>query len=172
MSFRIRVLLAFLPVALVPLIVFGFGARDVARERLTEQYQRRVETLASGIRDDLRRRSDDVDRRLAALRDEAVADNRLRRALLGVRAERPYLLDYASGAMRLAGLDMLLLQNDRGRVTVNETQSASSSATPTETKTAVRNHSSRPRRQVASAPSDCDTTMRAGLIPPNATAST
>ena len=116
MSFRIRVLLAFLPVALVPLIVFGFGARDVARERLTEQYQRRVETLASGIRDDLRRRSDDVDRRLAALRDEAVADNRLRRALLGVRAERSYLLDYASGAMRLAGLDMLLLQNDRGRV--------------------------------------------------------
>lgn len=116
MSFRIRVLLAFLPVALVPLIVFGFGARDVARERLTEQYQRRVETLANGIRDDLRRRSDDVDRRIGALRDEAVADNRLRRALLGVRAERSYLLDYASGAMRLAGLDMLLLQNDRGRI--------------------------------------------------------
>ncbi|HXV90917.1 MAG TPA: hypothetical protein VD707_06065, partial [Gemmatimonadales bacterium] len=116
MSFRIRVLLAFLPVALVPLIVFGLGARGVARERLTEQYQRRVETLANGIRDDLRRRSDDVDRRLEALRDEAVADNRLRRALTGVRAERPYLLDYASGAMRLAGLDMLLLQNDRGRV--------------------------------------------------------
>jgi hypothetical protein len=44
-SFRIRVLLAFLPVALVPLIVFGLGARGVARERLTEQYQRRVETL-------------------------------------------------------------------------------------------------------------------------------
>jgi len=115
-SFRIRVLLAFLPVALVPLIVFGLGARGVARERLTEQYQRRVEALATGIRDDLRRRGDDVDRRLEALRDEAVADNRLRRALLGVRAERPYLLDYASGAMRLAGLDMLLLQNDRGRV--------------------------------------------------------
>ena len=116
MSFRIRVLLAFLPVALVPLIVFGLGARGVARERLTDQYQRRVETLANGIRDDLRRRSDDVDRRLEALRDEALADNRLRRALMGVRAERPYLLDYARGAMRLAGLDMLLLQNDRGRV--------------------------------------------------------
>lgn len=116
MSFRVRVLLAFLPVALVPLIVFGLGARGVARERLTEQYQRRVETLANGIRDDLRRRSDDVDRRLEALRDEALADNRLRRALMGVRAERSYLLDYARGAMRLAGLDMLLLQNDRGRV--------------------------------------------------------
>lgn len=116
MSFRIRVLLAFLPVALVPLIVFGLGARGVARERLTEQYQRRVETLANGIRDELRRRSDDVDRRLEALRDEALADNRLRRALMGVRTERPYLLDYSRGAMRLAGLDMLLLQNDRGRI--------------------------------------------------------
>jgi signal transduction histidine kinase len=115
-SFRIRVLMAFLPVALVPLLVFGFGSRAVVRERLTEQYQRRVEALANDIRDDLRRRSADVDRRLEALRDEAVEDNRLRRGLLGVRAERFYVLDYADGAMRLAGLDMLQLQTDRGRV--------------------------------------------------------
>lgn len=116
MSFRIRVLLAFLPVALVPLLVFAFGARDVARERLTEQYRGRVEAVAAGIRAGLRRRGEDVDRRLAALRDEAVADNRLRRALAGVRVERSYLLDYAGGAMRLAGLDMLQLQTDRGRI--------------------------------------------------------
>jgi hypothetical protein len=115
-SFRIRVLLAFLPVALVPLLVFAFGARDVARERLTEQYRGRVEAVAAGIRSGLRRRGEDVDRRLAALRDEAVADNRLRRALAGVRVERSYLLDYAGGAMRLAGLDMLQLQTDRGRI--------------------------------------------------------
>jgi len=115
-SFRIRVLVAFLPVAVVPLVVFGLGARSVARERLTEEYRTRVEAAARGIRQDLRRRGDDVDRRLVALRDEAVADNRLRRALVGVRAERPYLLDYAGGAMRLAGLDMLQLQNNRGRI--------------------------------------------------------
>lgn len=116
MSFRIRVLLAFLPVAILPLVVFGFGARAVARDRLTGEYQARVEAAANGIRQDLRRRSEDIDRRLIALRDEAVADNRLRRALLGVRAERRYLLNYAGGAMRLAGLDMLQLQNNRGRI--------------------------------------------------------
>ncbi len=116
MSFRARVLLAFVLVALVPLVVFGLGARRVARERLTAQYERRVAGLARRIRLDLARRGDEVDRRLLALGREALADNRLRSGVLGVQAARPYLLDWAEGAMRVAGLDMLQLLTDEGRI--------------------------------------------------------
>jgi signal transduction histidine kinase len=115
-SFRARVLLAFVPVALVPLVVFGLGARRVARERLSAQYELRVASLARRIRVDLARRSDDVDRRLAALSREALADNRLRSGVLGVSSARPYLLDWAGAAMRIAGLDMLQLTTEDGRI--------------------------------------------------------
>src|SRR5438477_545423 len=48
MTFRTRVLLAFAPVVLIPLLVFGIGVRRAVRDRLAAQYRRRVDSLQLG----------------------------------------------------------------------------------------------------------------------------
>jgi signal transduction histidine kinase len=115
-TFRTRVLLAAAPVALLPLLVFGFGVRRAVTERLAAEYGRRVAALAAVIREDLARQDRLVAERLATVRTAALDDDRLRLALRGVTAERPYLLDYAGRAMRAAGLDLLVLQAEDGRI--------------------------------------------------------
>ncbi len=114
MSFRSRLLLAFVAVVLGPLVVFGLGIRRGIASRLTTQYEARVAALTDVIRADLRRQSTGLAGRLRALRDAALADNRLRVAIL--QGEQPYLLDYAGNAMRLMGLSMLQLQDGDGRI--------------------------------------------------------
>lgn len=117
MTFRTRILLATAPVVLVPLVVFGLGVRRAVRQRLAAQYQTRVVALVSSIGDDLSRRGAVLARRLATLRAAAAADNQFRLAAVqGSPADRPYLLDYAGTAMRLAGLDMLQIQDESGRI--------------------------------------------------------
>ncbi len=115
MTFRTRILLAYVPVVLVPLVVFGLGVRRVVSDRLTAQYQRRVESLIAVIREDLARESASLAARLDGLKQAAIEDNRLR--LAAVRGvDRAYLLDYAGNAMRLAGLSMLQIQDEAGRI--------------------------------------------------------
>ena len=117
MTFRGRVLLTFIPVVLVPLVVFGFAVRRAARQRLTQDLETRAAALVGAVRNELTRQGDVIAGRLATLRETAGDDNRLRLAVVqGARAERSYLLDYASGAMRLASLDMLQLQDESGRI--------------------------------------------------------
>ncbi len=119
MSFRARLLLGFVAVVLGPLVVFGLGIRRGIASRLTAQYEGRVAALTDVIRADLERQSADIAGRLRALRDAAVADNRLRVAVLsggGAGGERPYLLDYTGNAMRLAGFSMLQIQDGDGRI--------------------------------------------------------
>lgn len=117
MTFRTRVLLSTAPVVLVPLVVFGLGVRRVVRQHFAEQYQARAAALVALIGQDLQRQGTRVADRLAALHDAAVADNRLRLGVVqGGPVDRPYVLDYAATAMRLAGLDMLQMQNDSGRI--------------------------------------------------------
>src|SRR5256886_1844272 len=115
MSFRTRILVGFGVVVLVPLALFGVRVRTEMASRLTDEYQRRVATLAAVIRTHLTRDGAAIARRLDALSDAIVADNRFRDAVLqGVN--RTYLLDYAGGAMRFAGLSMLQIQDDQGRI--------------------------------------------------------
>jgi signal transduction histidine kinase len=116
-SFRVRLFVAFLGVLLIPLAVLGLGVRREMDRRLTAEYDRRVHALADVIQDDLRRRSGEVAARLAVLREELAADNRFRLAAVqdDPRA-RGWLLDYAGGAMRLAGLALLQIQDSTGRV--------------------------------------------------------
>src|SRR5712692_3837209 len=117
MTFRARLLLGFAAVVLGPLIVFGLGIRRGIAGRLTAQYESRVAALTDVIRADLERQSAGIAGRLRALRDAAVADNRLRVAILqGGAGDQPYLLDYAGNAMRLAGLSMLQTQDGDGRI--------------------------------------------------------
>jgi signal transduction histidine kinase len=115
MTFRTRVLLAFVPVVLVPLLVFGLGVRRAVRDRIAAQYRRRVDALVAVIRNDFAERSRSIGDRLAALKAAATDDNRLRAAAVQT-ADRQYLLDYAGTAMRLGGLDMLQIQDGAGRI--------------------------------------------------------
>jgi signal transduction histidine kinase len=115
MSFRARILLGFGVVVLVPLAVFGLRIRAEMADRLTAEYQRRVASLVAVMRADLDRQSAGIAGRLAALTEAIAGDNRLRVATLQ-GAERTYLLDYAGNAMRLAGLAMLQIQDDQGRI--------------------------------------------------------
>lgn len=117
MTFRARLFLAFVAVLSIPLGVLAVGVRREMDRRLVAEYDRRVRALAAVIEGDLRRQSGDVSSRLAALTDELAADNRFRRAAVQSDPEgRGWLLDYAGGAMRLAGLGLLQVQDTSGRI--------------------------------------------------------
>jgi signal transduction histidine kinase len=117
MSFRSRLFLAILLAVGLPLGAFTWGVSHELEQRLTTQYEQRVGTLASIIEADLARESGAIASRLTALSTEVGRDNRLRLALLQNDARnRQYLLDYAGGAMRLAGLTLLQLQDSTGRI--------------------------------------------------------
>ena len=115
MKFRTRLLISFGVVVLIPLLVFGLGIRREMTRRVTSEDERRVDALVNVITADIARESDRISARLVALRTSLAGDNRFRGVV--VRGEdRGYVLDYASDAMRLAGLDFLQIQDDDGRV--------------------------------------------------------
>ncbi len=117
MTFRWRLLVAFLAAVLLPMIALAFFIRDEMTDRLTAQYERRVDSLVRVIEKDLDDESETVTRSLDLLRDAVADDNRFRRAAVdGAQEERRYLLDYAGDAMRLAGLSMLQIQDEAGRI--------------------------------------------------------
>lgn len=117
MTFRTRLRLAFLAVVIVPLAGFGFAVRRAMSDRIVQEYRRRVAALVSVIEEDLGQRSEEISAALATLGAGARRDNRFRLAVVaGSMAERPYLLDYAGAAMRLAGLAMLQIQDEGGRI--------------------------------------------------------
>jgi hypothetical protein len=116
-SFRARLLFAFLFVILVAMIVFAFAVRREVASRLTAQYQRRVNSLVVVIEEDLEGESDVIAATLEGLRDVVANDNDFRRAAVDrVVADRRYLLDFAGTAMRLTGLSMLQVQDEAGRI--------------------------------------------------------
>jgi signal transduction histidine kinase len=117
MSFRGRLFLAFVVVILIPMIAFTLMVRNEVGDRLTAQYQGQVESLVSVIGGDLERQGAAIGRTLSALEGSLVDDNRFRRAAVdGIASERRYLLDYAGEAMPLAGLSMLQIQDEDGRI--------------------------------------------------------
>jgi signal transduction histidine kinase len=117
LKFRSQLLVAFLLAALVPMVALSLIVRHEMTSRLTEQSQERVDALVSVIESDVAREADDVHAALAQIRDAISSDNRFRRAAVdNAESERRYLLDYAGNAMRLAGLDMLQIQDAKGRI--------------------------------------------------------
>src|SRR5512145_2748408 len=97
MSFRTRLLIAFLAATLVPIVALGLFVRREMTQRLTAQYERRVEGLVRVVEEDLARTRVSVRNALAEIGEEIIADNRFRRAaMMEAEAERRYLLDYAS----------------------------------------------------------------------------
>ena len=115
MKFRTRLLIAFGVVVMVPLLIFGLGIRREMAKQVSAEYERRVATLVSVINADIARENDRLGARLAALKSSLADDNNFRRWIVGGE-NRAYVLDYASSAMRLAGLEFLQIQDDEGRV--------------------------------------------------------
>jgi signal transduction histidine kinase len=117
MKLRTRLLVAFLLAALIPLVALALVVRHEMTARLTAQSQARVDALVKVIEDEVARETGQVHAALAQVKDAASTDNRFRRAAVdGAESERHYLLDYAGKAMRLAGLDMLQIQDASGRI--------------------------------------------------------
>jgi signal transduction histidine kinase len=117
MRFRTRVLVALIVLALAPLIAIAVGVRREIDRRLTAQYEAQAATLAGTVRDQLGHESATIGDRLASLRQTMLDDNRLRLAITQRDPTgRSYVLDYASNAMRLAGLSMLQVQDSAGRI--------------------------------------------------------
>ena len=117
MTFRSRALILFLLAVLMPMIALALVVRHEMTDRLTAQYRDRVESLAEAIEEDLERESEAVAASLKVLRLSVVDDNRFRRAAVDrLQEERRYLLDYTANAMQLAGLSMLQIQDQTGRI--------------------------------------------------------
>jgi signal transduction histidine kinase len=117
MTFRSRLFTGLTLAALLPLGVFAYGVRREMTRRLTDDNARRAAAAAQALADDLRRESDAIAVRLAAVRADFERDNRLRLAIVqGDAGARRSLLDLAAPAMRAAGLELLQLQDSAGRI--------------------------------------------------------
>ena len=115
MTFRTRILLACLVVAVGPLILFVLGARRAVNDRLTAQFEARVSAASDVIREDLARHALSIGTRLEALAARIDDDAQQRAALLQL-GERAPLVDYASSVLPATGLDYLLLLDSAGMV--------------------------------------------------------
>jgi signal transduction histidine kinase len=115
MTFRTRILLASLIVAIAPLVVFALGARREVQQRLTRQFQERVSATSAVIREDVERQAAAIDSRLRTLSERIGNSAPQRAALLGF-GEKGALLDYAPAVMPTTGLDYLLLLDSTGTV--------------------------------------------------------
>lgn len=117
MTFRARMSIAFVLAALIPLAVLAHGVRREVARRLTAQHERRVRTLVDIVRQDLARESASIAARLEILETDLSTDDRFR---LGAVRDDPahgrYVLDWAERAMEIAGLSMLRVYDDSGRV--------------------------------------------------------
>ena len=117
MMLRTRMLVAFGVVVVIPLALLALGLRLEMTNRLTEEYQVRVDTVVEVIKEDLQRESADISARLLSLKSALVTDNRFRLAAVAeLESERNYLLDYAGSAMRLTGLSMMQIEDADGRI--------------------------------------------------------
>jgi signal transduction histidine kinase len=117
MTLRARMSVAFVLAALIPLVVLAHGVRREVTRRLTAQHERRVTTLVDIVRQDLARESASIAARLEILEADLSTDDRFRLgAVRGDPAQRRYVLDWAERAMEIAGLSMLRVYDDSGRV--------------------------------------------------------
>jgi two-component system, NtrC family, nitrogen regulation sensor histidine kinase NtrY len=114
-TFRTRILLACLFVALAPLVTFALGARRAVRDPLTAQFDERVASGSDAVRQELNGRAATFDTQLRALAARLDRDPVYRAALLQ-HGDRGTLLEYGSQVMPVSGLDYLLLLDEDGTV--------------------------------------------------------
>jgi len=116
-TFRTRLTLAFGVIALVPLLVFGYGVRREMTSRLDDDAARRVASVTSAVNASLAQAAAADHARLHSLAADLAADNRFRIALVDQNsAEHRWLLDWARNTMQLGGLAILQVQDSAGRI--------------------------------------------------------
>jgi signal transduction histidine kinase len=115
MTFRTRVQLAFVALAVVSIGGLAVGVRVEMTGRLTAEYQHRVTAEVTAIQHALASDGARIARGLADVAGALADDNRFRLGL-AAGSDRGYVLDYGDHAMRLAGLTMLQLQDSTGRI--------------------------------------------------------
>ncbi|MGH2634496.1 MAG: hypothetical protein ACRDG3_13905, partial [Tepidiformaceae bacterium] len=112
-----RLTLAFGAIALVPLLVFGYGVRREMTSRLDADSARRVAEVTTAVNADLSQTIATDHTRLRSLATDLAADNRFRIAIANPESsERRWLLDWAAASMQLGGFAMLQLQDSAGRI--------------------------------------------------------
>jgi signal transduction histidine kinase len=117
MTFRARLTLALLALAIVPLLVLGYGVRLEMGTRLDDEAARRVNAAGSAVGTRLHETLLAERKRLESLAADLARDDRFRLALADERsAERRWLLDWASTTMGPAGFVVLQLQDSAGRI--------------------------------------------------------
>jgi signal transduction histidine kinase len=117
MSFRTRLTLALVALAVAPLIVLGYGIRREMTAQLDADAMRRVRAADAALHDRLTLSLDAEHRRLESLTADLAGDNRFRIAIADPSsAERRWLLDWAPAAMRLTGFAVLQVQDSSGRI--------------------------------------------------------
>ena len=117
MSFRARLTLGMVAVAVIPLAILGYGVRREMSARLDADAARRVDAVRASLTSGLSAAIAADRVRLQSLASDLNADNRFRVALASETSpERRWLLDWASGSMKLAGFAVLQLQDSAGRV--------------------------------------------------------
>ena len=118
MTFRARLRLTLAAVGLGPLAILAVGVRREVARRLTTDYETEARALTVAAGDRLTREAATVGDQLTSLSATLASDNRFRTAAISseTAGDRSYLLDYASHAMALAGLSVLQIQNERGRI--------------------------------------------------------
>ena len=117
MSFRARLTLWLLAIAIVPLAILGYGVRREMTTRLDDDAARHVDAVRGAVTSELAATLAADRLRLQSLVTELAADNRFRIALGNEDSpERRWLLDWASGSMKLAGFAVLQLQDSSGRI--------------------------------------------------------
>jgi signal transduction histidine kinase len=117
MTFRARLTIALVALAVVPLLVLGIGVRREMRARLDADAARRVDAAATALTARLTATLESQQRRLESFATELAADNRFRSALAdGTSADRRWLIDWASATMPSAGFAVLAVQDSTGRI--------------------------------------------------------
>lgn len=117
MTFRAKLLVAFMLVALIPLAGVGLVVRHELERRATQEFKGRLATEARVVRGAVVRASSRIAGQVAALTRALEDDNRLRRALLNPGgADEGYLIDYAGNGRSLTGLSLLQLLDPDGRI--------------------------------------------------------
>ncbi len=116
-TYRTRLTLALVGIALVPVAILGFGVRREMTARLDAEAVRRTTAAESvvvgALRDAVQRERD----RLEGVVTVLARDARFRAAVAtGSAADRRWLADWARTAGTAAGLTMLRLQDSTGRI--------------------------------------------------------
>lgn len=117
MSFRTRLFIAFFVAGIIPFLILVFVVRNEMTTQLTDQHIAQVAERIQLIEENLDREKTRIETLLNNMAAQIPEDNRLRSALIDRSSiDRRYLLDYASSQMRSAGLSMLQLQDEAGRI--------------------------------------------------------